>query len=121
MQSLDATLLICQDLLAHLRDQLRSHLSDLLIVTPDRLQSFVEVRGNSHPFSLNPFLEFVPVLDWHDSRDDWHGDSSCSDSLDPVKEDFDVVEQLSEDEIRARVDFLFQPLNLLLLALICLW
>jgi hypothetical protein len=50
------------------------------------------MRWNINLFPLDPFLELLPVLDWHDSRNDRYSDSSSSNSLDPIEKDIDIVE-----------------------------
>jgi len=70
--------------------------------------------------SIDPFLELLPILNGHNSRNNWDSDSSSSDPLDPIKEDVDIIEQLSEDEFGSSIDFLFQPVDLLLFAFWCI-
>lgn len=113
VQPLDPRLLIRQYRPAHIPHQLRPHLPHLLIIALDRVELLVKVVRDDDLLAVDPFLEFFPVLDRHDSRDDGDGDTGGTNATDPVKEDLGVVEELGEDEVGASFDLGLQPFDLL--------
>lgn len=82
---------------AHIGYKLDAKFPHFLVIVLDRPQDVQEMlwdNGIRHPRSL---LKTVPVLDGHDTWDDWDGDARLSNSLHPANEEVHVKKHLGED------------------------
>jgi len=97
-----------QDCSTHIGHELNTKLSHFLVVVLDRLQDVQEMLwddGVCHPRSL---LEAIPVLDWHNARNDGDCYTSLSNGLDPADEEVYIKEHLGKNPGATEIDFCFQ-------------
>ena len=109
-----------QNIPTHLSYQLGSHLTHRLVIVLDGQKDVPEMLGNDNALPLDPGHELLPRLNRHDTGNDRDSDPSCSDPLDPVYEDADVVEHLSENEVASRIDLGFEVFHLFALVIFSL-
>ena len=100
-------------LLTLLNAKVYSEFSYFFIIIFERLKCFSQVSWNVSLTIFDSFSKSIISQDWHNAWNNMCFDSSSATIFNPLKIDFIIEEQLSDDDIRASITLLLQVLDVI--------